>query len=60
MKQYQMTEEEKYAMSEIENFMTRDDGAKAELCRIVDGYAYLYDADGKCIGKVAWGRDENK
>ena len=53
-KKYEMTEEEKEAMKSIEEFFTRDDGAKAVTCRITDGFAYLYDKDGKCIGKAEW------
>lgn len=54
MKRYEMTAEEKEAMKVIEQYSTRDDGAKAEVCRIVDGYAYLYDKNGRCIGKAEW------
>ena len=53
-KRYEMTAEEKEAMKSIDEFFTRDDGAKAIMCRIIDGYAYLYDKDGKCIGKISW------
>ena len=54
VKNYQMNEEEKYAMEVIERDTIRDDGKKAEICRIIGEYAYLYDQAGDCIGKMVW------
>ena len=54
VKGYQMSDEEKYAMEVIERDTTRDDDKKAEICKIIEGYAYLYDQAGDCVGKMAW------
>ena len=54
VKNYRMNEEEKYAMEAIEEDTTRDDGKKAEICKIIGDYAYLYDQAGDCIGKMPW------